>query len=385
MGLQHSVESRNRLHEKLSKRRGWRLRLFQPGDESQILALRREVFNEDLSVDEWRWRNLNNPAGAAIVVLAEELSSGKIIGCQSIQPLLLKVGRGTCMAYLLVDSMVSQFYRGRGLHASLSIEVIKQTGTLGKGFPFGFPNPQAYSSVKKLGGFQVTTLDLYVRVFSVEGVFREALGRRFGSLGKLGAKMLSPLLQRLLQALGRDRRASAYASQEIFAFDEAYQSFWNEIESQFSVTTVRSREFLNWRYFRSSSLRYRVFEVRVDGRVLAYLVTRTFEKKGLKIAAIADFICDERYPDAGRTLLTEFCQRQKTEKADLGIFMGTWPSGRGRSAFFRIPQKFQRRPFHLVADFDDLERTQENFREGAGKLLRDGSQWHLCLGDSDLI
>ncbi len=49
---------------------GYRIRGYRPGDEVAILDLFRDCFGEDLSLQRWRWRYLDNPRGGPRISLA---------------------------------------------------------------------------------------------------------------------------------------------------------------------------------------------------------------------------------------------------------------------------------------------------------------------------
>lgn len=53
-----------------ARRDGYRIRAYRPGDEVAILDLFRDCFGEDLSLQRWRWRYLDNPRGGPRISLA---------------------------------------------------------------------------------------------------------------------------------------------------------------------------------------------------------------------------------------------------------------------------------------------------------------------------
>ena len=53
-----------------ARRDGYRIRGYRPGDEVAILELFRDCFGEDLSLQRWRWRYLDNPRGGPRISLA---------------------------------------------------------------------------------------------------------------------------------------------------------------------------------------------------------------------------------------------------------------------------------------------------------------------------
>ncbi|MCY3591343.1 MAG: GNAT family N-acetyltransferase [Acidobacteria bacterium] len=52
-----------------ARRDGYRIRGYRPGDEVSILGLFRDCFGEDLSLQRWRWRYLDNPRGGPRISL----------------------------------------------------------------------------------------------------------------------------------------------------------------------------------------------------------------------------------------------------------------------------------------------------------------------------
>ena len=53
-----------------ARRDGYRIRGYRPGDEVSILDLFRDCFGEDLSLQRWRWKYLDNPRGGPRISLA---------------------------------------------------------------------------------------------------------------------------------------------------------------------------------------------------------------------------------------------------------------------------------------------------------------------------
>lgn len=63
-----------------ARRDGYHVRSYRPGDEVAILDLFRDSFGEDLSLERWRWRYLDNPCGGPRISLAFA-ESGELV-CQ---------------------------------------------------------------------------------------------------------------------------------------------------------------------------------------------------------------------------------------------------------------------------------------------------------------
>jgi hypothetical protein len=87
------------------------VRRYRPGDEHGIQAMYEEVFGRNRSLDEWRWRFQEAPAGAALYLLE---SDGVIVGHVSSVPLPTWVDGRQLLATQGGDMMVLPRYRGRG-------------------------------------------------------------------------------------------------------------------------------------------------------------------------------------------------------------------------------------------------------------------------------
>ena len=104
-GWGYDFESRERFVNVLAKRATWRVRPYAPSDETEILALCTKIFGSTSTLKEWRWRHLENPVGEALVFVAEERDSGKLIGHAAAVPIDFKVGDFTIPVSLVNSAL----------------------------------------------------------------------------------------------------------------------------------------------------------------------------------------------------------------------------------------------------------------------------------------
>ena len=124
------------------------IRTYQNGDRDNIIALFKEVFNQDKPAQLWEWEFIKNPYGTQIM-LCEHEKEGIIAQCASI-PAPLYVDEKIYRCAQLVDCMCKKKYRAfavkkKGLFA-LTVEAFFDVFT-GEGkniYLYGFPGDRHY-------------------------------------------------------------------------------------------------------------------------------------------------------------------------------------------------------------------------------------------------
>ncbi len=118
---------------------GWTVRDARPEDSAQLQALFTDTFGYDRGAGHYQW-NLENPAGAPIVVVAED--AGRIVGQSALWPHRFRVGDEVVMCVQSIDAMAHPDYRGQGMFTQLRKEAMRSAAERGVAMFVGFPIPQ---------------------------------------------------------------------------------------------------------------------------------------------------------------------------------------------------------------------------------------------------
>jgi GNAT superfamily N-acetyltransferase len=365
----------------VARRATWRVRPYAPGDETGILALCAKIFDSTSTLEEWRWRNLENPAGKAIVLVAEQKDSGKIIGHAAAFPIDFKVGDFGKKGFFVVDSAVDQTHRGKGMTTLLTLEISKEACKEDGGFGCGLPNEQAYLPTLKTGAIKLFTMSLFLKVLDWRGVLR-----------RLRPAFLASAVGGLAQLLQRQRQntnANGFRIEQVSWFGDEANDLWRRIASRFAIVAVRNATVLNWRYLQRPDSRHRVFSISNNGQWQGYVVIRTLEKWGLRLGTLIDLVFDPDCPQGAQLLLCQAEAQLLAEGAEVlwGLFSSpkSYRKFLRKAGFFSIPQWIGVRQFHFVADFVTIKHFRPDLAARDDALLRQADQWFLALGDTDLV
>jgi GNAT superfamily N-acetyltransferase len=380
-GWQYNVEGRQRFCQTVSKRSNWLVRDYAPGDENDILALCRRVFGPTWDLEDWRWRTFENPAGKALIVIAQEKIGEQIVGHVAGIATDLKVGDFFRKGFFLVDSVVDPSHRGRGINAGLTLTLSFKCCERDGGFGFGLPNKQAYLPTLKVAATHILTLPCFFKPLDWLQILQSWLRPGFRA-----KPIPSPV-----RSFEKDRQptfVNGFRVEEICQFGDKANDLWQTISPQFAIAAVRDADHLNWRYFEHPNSPYRVFSVSRTGEWKGYIVTRMLEKWGLRLGTIVDLFFDTDCPLAGKLLLRQAALELRQQGADAlwGLFAAPRIYQRllRKAGFFKSSLKWTERPFHLVADFVTFEQLRPDLAVRDLTLLRQADQWFLSLADTDL-
>lgn len=328
----------------------WIVRPYQPGDEVRILDLFRRVFNVERSLDHWRWKFLDNPAGRHWIRLAET-PSRELVGHYAVLPVRMAWGEETAVFIQVVDVMVDpSFRRGLrrpGLFSVLANRSIADFGGPGKAsVGYGFPTPEAL----RIGG----------RV--------------------AGYTPLHPVVRLVRDLRQGERRRPAWSDrgvriEEVDRYGEAIDRLWERMRSELGVAAVRDTRYLNWRYADCPDVRYRMLAAfnRLTGAPAGMAVLR-LGVRGERLAALVDWLVPGRTTTTTAGALLRRCEAAARE-----------------AAMDRLDAWFPpySMPHHLFLEFGF--RTDATIYElvalplSAGVSL-DGlkERWYYTMGDSDI-
>ncbi|MDE2849523.1 MAG: GNAT family N-acetyltransferase [Acidobacteriota bacterium] len=210
-----------------ARRDGYRIRGYRPGDEVAILELFRDCFGEDLSLQRWRWRYLDNPRGGPRISLAFA-ADGELV-CQycaypvrwrGLPPAVPAVG------HQVGDTMTRRGARGVGRGPT---SILARTSR-------HFYLTQCNGRVAFNYGFNTGNITKFSTRYVGAHVVEDAPCRELPKEAPLGGR----------RRFGRryELRRIAERSEVDAGFDDLFE----RVAERYGLLVERSAEYLRWRY-----------------------------------------------------------------------------------------------------------------------------------------
>ncbi len=337
---------------------------YRPGDEEEILALFRRVFQEERTAKRWQWENLENPAGASLFALLKE--GDRVLGHLCLQAARLSVEGREVTAGQRINFMLDPACRRRGFYPQLFAKVVEQAKARGWALTLGFPNAPALKALQKIHpAAAVAQVPRFVKFFR-----GRALAAR-----RIHQPILAGAAGRVLDGLLwlQDRRRQAFDDSVIplERFDERFDRLWQQVAPSLPVATVRDQQHLNWRYI-DAPLDYRVLAFVAGEELLGYIVLRLGPGE---MGHVVDLLAREEARVVPALLsAAEAAARPHCE------MLSCWCLDRGQ-----ISQHLRRRGFFRLPAQNTLAVSATQDHPESSRLLWDKHSWYVMIGDSDYI
>ena len=276
------------------------VRAYRPGDEQALVELFRRVFGRAITEDHWRWKLKGQPATVDNVWLA--VSEDRPVFQYAGIPTRFRLLQATVTSMVSVDTMTAPEFRRRGLLTQVAGQAYAAWRESGIAFVIGLPNNQWGSRTGALGWQPLAPLQWMMRPLRPEAF----LARRLNLPVLKRATLAAAVANRFLQArLRRDREVQ---TERVRNADESFDQIWERCKSDWSFSTVRDRNWVNWRFLSSPSRTYELTLARRAGQPVGYCVHSLIESKERTIAYLAEVLV-ARADDATRdTLLWELIE-----------------------------------------------------------------------------
>ncbi|MFC1888814.1 GNAT family N-acetyltransferase [Thermodesulfobacteriota bacterium] len=350
----------------------WKTRRFRDGDEERLIGLTRSSTGKTLSIDQWRWLLDRGPGGKGIFRIGDH--DGRAVGQYVILPQRMVIDDREVLGAESLETMTHPDYRKQGMFVTLAKEVYADSAETGVSMVYGFPNTQSHHGFVNRLGFSYFMVPIHVRPLQAGRLVRSKvpLGRIGEALGGIGQW----IYDRLLSA-SRMKKTGNYRIGRADGIDGAFDDLWERSKGLFPNMVVRDRAYLSWRFEEKPKAGYGILTAReVGGALAAYVITRTFDKDGVRQGHIVDLLCAPDRIEALTPLLSEALESLRGEGAEAAACMLL----RG-SPYFRVI----RRLGFLAAPKSLPFIIRSNRPEVDPSGLEDPSRWHITIGDSDFV
>jgi hypothetical protein len=215
------------------------IRDYKCGDEEAILDLFEVVFRKRMSLNYWKWRFLDNPAGKTCIKLMWQ--DDQLVGHYAVSPVSFKSGDDCFLSALSMSTMTHPDYGGRGIFTSLASSLYDYLHRdRGVELVWGFPNGNShYGFIKNLRWSDIAVVHTLFKNIS----------------------NIKPLICENIRITEK--------------FTNAHASVLKDVTAGFKFKVERNVEYLNWRYTHNPSNEYLIFEYNLGGNV-QFLVTKLY-------------------------------------------------------------------------------------------------------------
>jgi hypothetical protein len=232
------------------------IRAYQKGDEEKIITLFREVFGKELTVSQWKWKYVIPGSGNIYSKIAED-SSHTIIGFAGAVPLRGIYQGKPLQFFQIADVMVHPKARGfLGKKNVFEVMIKELFEDIGKAFPdvfcYGFPGQRPFILGKRVGVYdEIETAVDYIK--------------------KPGISLFNPCRIRNMPWDGG-----------------GLDSLWSSLSSGMSLSLIRDKAFLNWRYASNPFHTYKLMGVYHSGDMKGWLVLKEEGEEVLVVDMLID-------------------------------------------------------------------------------------------------
>jgi GNAT superfamily N-acetyltransferase len=353
----------------------WKVRLLRGDEAGAMHRLSVACFgNGALSETYCHQRFCNGSATPAEVVVAE--SDGRVVGAQAVTYLKFVVAGREETAGMFTDGMTHPNYRRQGIFRTLLEETERRAFGNGTSLLFTMPNDRSLPSFQRQPGWHILPDRILVaRVMDVAGLLEDRgtpkpLARATGALTHWAIRNGSHLDP---NALAEVPSLAPYAA-EIDALAQ------QTLPRLAGVGCSRKYDYLDWRFEKNPTWRYRYFVAKNSGGPLsAYLVTVSEQHMGTSVSYAADMLWNNEQ-DMIR-LLDFAALTVRNDGARLFASIVSSPAlirVLRKAGFRRVPAAVSKRSFHTAyAAHPD--------RSDIAAATREGDAWFLSLADFDTI
>ncbi len=348
------------------------MRGYQDGDESGIVRLFNEVFPQKITLEHWRWKYAENPAGFPYIGLA--LDGQVVVGHRSYIPTRFYFQGKLVRAAQASDLMVHASYRRKGIIRQIVNFTHQQLEASGDiSFVFAFPMPHVESMIKHLTGFETAfPVPKMVKVRNPMYLLKRllypfpSLQRRCRLLGIAMLKHRPPQ-----ERFQRPKPIIDSRVKPIHGFDWRADRLCESGADRHAVMRLRDAQYLNWRYGPS---RYRKLAFFDREQLKGFIVVTINSWQGWTAGHIVDVLATDS--PSLRALLGAALDYLANQEVDV---FRCWmsPSSMARPELARLGFISRPAPNNMLVGVYDQEIDND--------ILLNAEHWYLTHGDVDSI
>lgn len=335
----------------------------------ELIHLSKTYYNEgDIINKEYlHWQYLSNPNGKPFLFTSKEKSDTELAGQYLVIPIKFSFNNKTILGSLSLNTLTNPKYQGKGLFTKMANATYEACSKENAFFTIGFPNPQSYPGfVKKLDFQHLGDIPLLVKPLKYFNILSSYFKKnKKKHAGAIKLKLLNdPEIKKI----------------DVSNYNENINKFWNSISHQYILTTLKTFEFLKWRYFDIPTRDYELFTLEEDSKIKGLIIIKAENVWGYRVGIIMDILILNNDYLVSRKLLQYVDKVCRLNNLD---FIAALHSSSyeysliKKSGYFILPQKLLPQKIHYIV------RINKDFQDS--ELLFNLKNWKLTFGDYDVF
>lgn len=311
---------------------------YQPGDETKIIQLFNLCFNQEMSLEAWNWRFLNNPFTKEIFV--HLMWEGEdLVGHYAVSPVNMLANGEELKTALSMTTMTHPDYGGRGIFTQLAKSVYRELEKENYGMVWGFPNVNShYGFLKNLNWQDIAIIPMLSA--SIENI-----RTNISPVDFILHQEFTPKVAQLIE----------------------------ENADLKKLKINKTKDYLNWRYRDNPTNNYKILSLRAENAVIVYKTIKSFSNKEAFEIDIMEVNFQKDYEVLQKLIITVIKAEENLNIQRLNIWQPLFSSTR---LFF---EKIGFQPA-LPLTYLSYSNLQLN-----GGNTTDYQQWEIGLGYSDVF
>lgn len=246
-----------------------------------ILDLTKTVFGDsditNSTYFDWQYRK--NPNGKAIILLAYEDSNNMLIGTSSILPLNLVINGEIIHSSLACNVQVHPDYRKKNIFSNLLSSMPNNAMDSSIYSLFAIPNDNSFKAFINEGSTEITRLPLQIKPIKLSEYFNSPL-----------KQILKPF-----DIFWKNTKNFPQIEELHNNFDDSFDILLEKTSKRVSVINNKTKEFLNWRYKNHPTQNYRIFILKINEKLVGYIIIKIHIIENKKIGVILDYMVDSNF------------------------------------------------------------------------------------------
>lgn len=283
------------------------------------------------------WLYLSHPSQLffELVVCKDE----QIIGHHGLTPFELKTESASLMAGFASNLLIDHRHRNALIFLGLQKEFFGKYTNAGFDCIFGLVNkPDVLSTHLKTGYKKIFDVPVFARPIHFGNLTKKILKGPTGSF----LSLLSQFLGYFYNIIFNIRtRVNIFP---VEAFDNEVNNLCRQFQDKWTITSVRNKEILNWRFNELKYRDYSIFYLKENSELKGYIVLRKMPMKDFSTIAIVDLVwdlSDIKYANSLIRFACTFAQQQNVDLVSILISpVDELLNELKRCGFLKSPEKF---------------------------------------------
>lgn len=332
-------------------------------DRKDLIELIRRNLTPQSDERRFEWLYCKAPHGPAYAWVAYDGASGAVIGAAAAFPRKMYIDGEEKLACVLGDFCLDEKYRSLGPALELQRVCLKAVTSPPFDFYYDFPSQSMMAVYKRIGIDQTGMLVRWVKPIRVDRKLESAVRSR--AIAR-GIGVVANLILALSDWKGSRDTCELVAHEGLCG--EEFTVLDRQVRKRPGLRTIRTAEFLNWRYLTHPTTRYEILAARRANVLIGYAV---FTQNG-EYASIAD-VCSLEEPAVIARLLAGVVAELRRRRAVMTVSLSAGEAHPWSDVFRRAGFR-QREQSPLIAQARAQSLTTRAIHQW---------NWYLMQGERD--